>query len=292
MAPADDQPRYVVRTPEVPLIRALVLGPRGAGKTTLMRGLSVSGTNTSAPAIPVIGLDVETSSCPGVVLTCWGFGGGCEKTRPLWRHCYEGTDVVIFVVDSSDRASFGNASDALERALAEEQLRHCRVVVVANKQDLQGALCASEVAAELGLSRIRQQWSILEASATTGAGLSTLACCIAGTAHEEVSAGPCAAPPPITDSPPEQCADVPSSERDQVPAQRRRRLSLPQGFLASRRKWFGDLKPSVDAKPTARRRFGFGSKRTSETSVDSWQQLGITGPVTRWTLRSMAVPLI
>lgn len=290
MAPSDTKPCDVLRTPEAPLIRALVLGPRGAGKTTLMRGLSASGTDAKAPAIPVIGLDVETSSCSNLLLICWGFGG-CEKTRPLWRHCYEGTDVVIFVVDSTDRASFGNARDALQRALAEDQLRHCRVFLVANKQDLEGAVSGSEVATELGLSRIRQQWTVLEASAATGVGLATMACCIAGSDHEEASIGPRADPSPVIDAPSEPSAEAPF-DRDQMPPPRRRRLSMPQCFLASRRKFFGDSKLSMEAKPASRRRFGLGSKRPTETSLDSWQQLGIAGPVTRWTLRSMAVPLI
>jgi len=46
-----------------------------------------------------------------VIFTVWDVGGQ-EKLRPLWRHYFQNTDALIFVVDSQDQ-------DRVEQAAAE-----------------------------------------------------------------------------------------------------------------------------------------------------------------------------
>lgn len=80
--------------------------------------------------------------------------------RPLWRHYYQNTDALVLVVDSNDRERIGEVKDELDRMLAEDELRDAILLVLANKQDLPGALTALEVTDKLGLTAIRQRtWS-------------------------------------------------------------------------------------------------------------------------------------
>ena len=54
----------------------------------------------------------------------------------------------------------------------EEELKDAILLVMANKQDMKGALNATQLSEAMGLAAIRnRQWSIQETSATQGKGL-------------------------------------------------------------------------------------------------------------------------
>jgi len=98
--------------------------------------------------------------------------GGQDKIRPLWRHYYQNTQGLIFVVDSNDRDRIDAARDELHRMLNEDELRESVLLVFANKQDLPNAMSATEMTDKLGLHGLRhRQWYIQPCCATTGAGL-------------------------------------------------------------------------------------------------------------------------
>jgi ADP-ribosylation factor protein 1 len=50
----------------------------------------------------------------------------CLQIRPLWRHYFQNTQGLIFVVDSNDRDRIGEARDELMRMLNEvrSQIMH------------------------------------------------------------------------------------------------------------------------------------------------------------------------
>lgn len=91
--------------------------------------------------------------------------------RRAGRHYYQGTDALVFVVDSSDRDRLAEASDELHKILTEDSMAHPVVLVFANKIDLPNALSSSAVADRLGLHRLKQTWFIQPSSAATGDGL-------------------------------------------------------------------------------------------------------------------------
>lgn len=98
--------------------------------------------------------------------------GGKDKIRPLWRHYYQNTQGVIFVVDSTDRARIGEAKDELHRMLNEQELQPASLLVIANKQDLPNVMSPKEISEHLGLHTLRERvWAIQSACATTGDGL-------------------------------------------------------------------------------------------------------------------------
>merc|ERR1711939_428992 len=105
--------------------------------------------------------------------------GGQDKIRPLWRHYYQNTQGIIFVVDSNDReriddssGSDNSAKQELHKMLAEDELRDAVVLVFANKQDLPKAKTAAEITEKLGLTTMHsRKWYIQPCCATTGDGL-------------------------------------------------------------------------------------------------------------------------
>jgi len=65
----------------------------------------------------------------------WDIGG--QKTiRPYWRNYYENTELLIYVVDASDRKRIDEAGFELDEILGEEKLATVPLLVFANKADL------------------------------------------------------------------------------------------------------------------------------------------------------------
>ncbi|XP_032240484.1 ADP-ribosylation factor [Nematostella vectensis] len=150
-------------------VRIVMLGLDAAGKTTILYKLKLKETVST---IPTIGFNVETlQPTKNVTLTIWDVGGQ-DKIRPLWRHYFQGTEGLLFVVDSSDVLRMPEAKEELHGVLDSDEFRDVPVVVVANKQDLPNALKAGEMAKHLGLlQHKRNPWHVQEACATNGDGL-------------------------------------------------------------------------------------------------------------------------
>ncbi|OLY83737.1 ADP-ribosylation factor [Smittium mucronatum] len=149
-------------------MRILMVGLDAAGKTTILYKLKLGEIVTT---IPTIGFNVETVEYKNINFTVWDVGGQ-DKIRPLWRHYYQNTQGVIFVVDSNDRERVNEARDELTRLLNEDELRDSILLVFANKQDLPNAMDSAEITDKLGLRSMRNRiWYIQSACATSGDGL-------------------------------------------------------------------------------------------------------------------------
>ena len=83
----------------------------------------------------VIGFNVKSVEDKNIGFTVWDVGGQ-DKIRPLWRHYFQNTQGIIFVVDSNDRDRVVEAREELQRMLNEDELRDALLLVFANKQDL------------------------------------------------------------------------------------------------------------------------------------------------------------
>jgi len=149
-------------------MRILMVGLDAAGKTTILYKLKLGEVVTT---IPTIGFNVETVEYKNINFTVWDVGGQ-DKIRPLWRHYFQNTQGLIFVVDSNDRERIGEAREELDKMLNEDELRDAILLVFANKQDLPNAMSVAELTDKLGLHNMRnRKWYIQAACATSGDGL-------------------------------------------------------------------------------------------------------------------------
>jgi len=149
-------------------MRILMVGLDAAGKTTILYKLKLGEIVTT---IPTIGFNVETVEYKNINFTVWDVGGQ-DKIRPLWRHYFQNTQGLIFVVDSNDRERISEAAEELNKMLNEDELRDAAVLVFANKQDLPNAMSVAEVTDKLGLHQLRsRKWYIQSTCATSGDGL-------------------------------------------------------------------------------------------------------------------------
>ncbi|XP_038222776.1 ADP-ribosylation factor 2 [Colias croceus] len=149
-------------------MRILMVGLDAAGKTTILYKLKLGEIVTT---IPTIGFNVETVEYRNISFTVWDVGGQ-DKIRPLWRHYYQNTQGLIFVVDSSDTKRIAEAENELANMLKEDELRDAVILVFANKQDMPNAMTAAELTNALNLNNLRnRRWYIQATCATQGQGL-------------------------------------------------------------------------------------------------------------------------
>ena len=149
-------------------VKILMLGLDAVGKTTILYQLKMGET---VKTIPTLGFNVERIENKNFNFNIWDVGGQ-DKIRVLWKHYYQNTDGLIFVVDSNDQDRIEDAAEELKKMLAEEELKDCAVLVMANKQDLNGALAPGEVTKRLGMGDLKgRTWLVQGTSATTGQGL-------------------------------------------------------------------------------------------------------------------------
>jgi len=138
--------------------RLVMLGLDNAGKTTILYSLKLGEIINT---IPTVGFNVETVSYKYMNFTIWDVGGQ-EKLRPLWRHYYQNTCGIIFVIDSSDRSRIKEAATELQRLLQEEELVDAVLLVFANKQDVVNAMSVEEVKVNLGLNKVKnRKWHVV-----------------------------------------------------------------------------------------------------------------------------------
>ncbi|XP_072423201.1 ADP-ribosylation factor 3-like isoform X5 [Chiloscyllium punctatum] len=149
-------------------MRILMVGLDAAGKTTILYKLKLGEIVTT---IPTIGFNVETVEYKNISFTVWDVGGQ-DKIRSLWRHYFQNTQGLIFVVDSNDKERVSEAREELMQVLAEDELRNAVLLVFANKQDLPNAMSTAQISDKLGLNSLRNRvWYIQATCATTGDGL-------------------------------------------------------------------------------------------------------------------------
>ena len=149
--------------------RILMLGLDAAGKTTLLYKFKLGEVVTT---IPTIGFNVETIENNNTSFSVCDIRFR-DRIFPLWRHYYEGTDAVIFVVDSTDAERMEENKNILfEKILSDEKLQNTPLLVLSNKVDLPGSKNTTEVADKLCLHKLRdREWFIQETCGLTGEGI-------------------------------------------------------------------------------------------------------------------------
>ena len=107
-----------------------------------------------------------------VKLNVWDIGGQ-SFIRPYWRNYFEQTEAIIWVIDSTDQSRFAEGISELSKVLKTEKLAGASLLILANKQDIIGALSAEQLSSEMKLTEIveKRNWHIEATSAKTGEGI-------------------------------------------------------------------------------------------------------------------------
>ncbi|NWX77744.1 ARL11 protein, partial [Alca torda] len=149
--------------------RVVMLGLDFAGKSTLLYKLK---SGRAVETCPTVGFNVESLQTPcGLSFTLWDVGGQ-GSLRASWPDYLEDTSTLVFVFDSTDTARLPEAAAALEEALSHPSMAGVPVLLLANKQEVPGALAPAELGQMLQRGRlVERRWVLWGCSAHTGQGL-------------------------------------------------------------------------------------------------------------------------
>ncbi|EHB17678.1 ADP-ribosylation factor-like protein 14 [Heterocephalus glaber] len=148
----------------------LLLGLDSAGKSTLLYKLKLAKDVTT---IPTIGFNVEMIQLESSFsLTVWDVGGQ-EKMRTVWSYYCENTDGLVYVVDCTDKQRLEASRKEFKHVLKNEHIKNVPVVILANKQDVPGALTAEDITRMFQVKKLcsDRNWYVQPCCAITGDGL-------------------------------------------------------------------------------------------------------------------------
>ena len=146
-------------------MRILMLGLDNSGKTTILK--KMNGEDISEIS-PTLGFNIKTLEHRMYTLNFWDVGGQ-RSLRSYWRNYFEQTEGLVWVVDSADKRRIEDCRTELNTLLVEERLAGATLLILANKQDLPGALSDDDIKKLLKLDSIKtHHWSIFPCSAITG----------------------------------------------------------------------------------------------------------------------------
>ncbi|CAD7925515.1 unnamed protein product [Amoebophrya sp. A120] len=148
---------YVVSRPEK---RCLFLGLDYAGKTTVMEqlkaGFGLKHMDLSKLP-PTIGFNVAKICISGVDAIFWDLGGH-KNFRVVWQNYFSECDAIVFVVDSGDTKRLEEAKEVLDTVLKHPLISSdIPILILANKQDLQGAMSLQELGQKLETKRLETE---------------------------------------------------------------------------------------------------------------------------------------
>ncbi|NXT80245.1 ARL11 protein, partial [Zapornia atra] len=149
--------------------RVVMLGLDFAGKSTLLYKLK---SGRAVETCPTVGFNVESLQTPcRISFTLWDVGGQ-SSLRASWPDYLEDINTLIFVLDSTDTVRLPEAAAALEEALSHPSMAGVPILLLANKQEVPGALSPAELGERLQRGRLAGcRWVLQGCSAHTGQGL-------------------------------------------------------------------------------------------------------------------------
>ncbi|CAG9325127.1 unnamed protein product [Blepharisma stoltei] len=125
-----------------------IVGIQNAGKTTFVNTLTTSEFDENT--IPTVGFNHREVKKGSVQLKIWDIGGQ-HKYRSSWEKYCRNVDCIIFIVDSADFGNLDVARTQLHKLMSWPSLHGIPLLVLGNKNDLEGALNEEELIVSLGL---------------------------------------------------------------------------------------------------------------------------------------------
>ncbi|XP_026698091.1 ADP-ribosylation factor-like protein 13B isoform X2 [Athene cunicularia] len=131
-------------------VTLIMVGLDNAGKTATVRGIQGESPEDMAPTVGFSKVDLKQGRFE---VTIFDLGGG-KRIRNIWRNYYAESYGVIFVVDSSDIARMEETKQVMIEVLNSPKISGKPVLVLANKQDREGALSEADLIESLSLEKL------------------------------------------------------------------------------------------------------------------------------------------
>ncbi|XP_069061026.1 ADP-ribosylation factor-like protein 13B isoform X1 [Pleurodeles waltl] len=131
-------------------VTLVMVGLDNAGKTATVRGIQ---GESPVDVTPTVGFSKTELKQGRFEITIFDLGGG-KRIRGIWKNYYAESFGVIFVVDSSDLERMEETKETMTEVLRHPRICGKPVLVLANKQDREGALAEADVIEYLSLEKL------------------------------------------------------------------------------------------------------------------------------------------
>ncbi|KAI0670771.1 P-loop containing nucleoside triphosphate hydrolase protein [Trametes maxima] len=128
-----------------------IVGLQASGKTSFVNVLG-SG-QWSEDVVPTVAFNLRKIRKGNVTMKIWDVAGQ-PRYRSIWERYCNGVDAVVFVVDSVDKEKFETARFELHQLLSQPSLHSVPLLVLGNKNDLEGHATVNELIKALQLDKI------------------------------------------------------------------------------------------------------------------------------------------
>jgi len=148
--------RYLSPNVEPLTLVAVNVGPpcKASGKTSFVN--VIGSGQWSEEVVPTVGFNVRNVRKGNITLKIWDIAGQ-PKFRSTWERYCSGVDVIIFIVDSHDKEKLDTARFELHQLLSHQTLAGVPLLVLGNKNDLEGHATVNELIKALDLDKIRNR---------------------------------------------------------------------------------------------------------------------------------------
>lgn len=131
-------------------VTLVMVGLDNAGKTATVRGIQGDNPQDVAPTVGFSKVDLKQGKFE---VTIFDLGGG-KRIRGIWKNYYSESHGVVFVVDSSDVQRIQETRETMAEVLQHPRIAGKPVLVLANKQDQEGALAEADIIENLSLEKL------------------------------------------------------------------------------------------------------------------------------------------
>uniref|UniRef100_A0A1A7WJT1 ADP-ribosylation factor-like 13b n=1 Tax=Iconisemion striatum TaxID=60296 RepID=A0A1A7WJT1_9TELE len=131
-------------------VTLVMVGLDNAGKTATVRGIQGESPQNIAPTVGFSKVDLKQGKFE---VTIFDLGGG-KRIRGIWKNYYSESYGVVFVVDSSDVQRIQETRETMAEVLQHPRIAGKPVLVLANKQDQEGALAEADIIENLSLEKL------------------------------------------------------------------------------------------------------------------------------------------
>ncbi|XP_053312891.1 ADP-ribosylation factor-like protein 13B isoform X2 [Spea bombifrons] len=131
-------------------VTLVMVGLDNAGKTATVKGIQGESPEDVAPTVGFSKADIKQGKFD---VTMFDLGGG-KRIRGIWKNYYAESYGVVFVIDSSDVERMEETKETMTEVLRHPRISGKPVLVLANKQDREGALSEADIVEFLSLEKL------------------------------------------------------------------------------------------------------------------------------------------
>ncbi|XP_036398083.1 ADP-ribosylation factor-like protein 13B [Megalops cyprinoides] len=138
---------------ETTTVTLALLGLDNAGKTATVKSIQGENPEDVTPTVGFSAVDVTQGEFAVSIFDL----GGAQRIRDIWKHYFSESHAVVYVVDSSDAQRMEETRDALAKVLEHPCIAGKPVLLLANKQDREGALREADIIDKMSLEKLVNQ---------------------------------------------------------------------------------------------------------------------------------------